>query len=78
MQRVHTIVSSLVCVFLLSLVPGAGAQQIKCRSTAAMVKAVTSPDYHAVTTRYRGPRFPILIDRASAPVSRGSKGLRHL
>ena len=49
----RTMSLSLVCVFVLSFTTTAGAQQIECRSSAPLVKAVTSPDNHYVTTRFQ-------------------------
>ena len=47
----RTMSLSLVCVFVLSFTTTAGAQQIECRGSAPLVKAVTLPDNHYVTTR---------------------------
>jgi hypothetical protein len=43
----------LACMFVFGFSAAARAQQIECRSSAPMVKAVASPDYHYVTTRFQ-------------------------
>jgi hypothetical protein len=43
----------IVSLFLLGLPPDIAAQQSECRGSAPNVKAVTSPDYHYVTTRFQ-------------------------
>jgi hypothetical protein len=52
-MKVMKISLPLVCVFLLGHTAVARAQQVECRGSAPLVKAVTSPDYHYVTTRFQ-------------------------
>lgn len=53
MKMMSTIVWLGASLVVVGGVREAGAQQVECRSLAPVVKAVTRPDYHAVTTRFQ-------------------------
>ncbi|HEX2444127.1 MAG TPA: hypothetical protein VHJ77_09295 [Vicinamibacterales bacterium] len=68
------ILASALCMFLLGCSGNAAAQQIECRSSAPLVKAVTSPDNHYVTTRFQfdTPNLQPLLTTSIFVNSRGS------
>jgi len=45
--------SLMLGVVIFGFAPSSFAAPIVCRSTASTVKAVTDPDYHAITTRFQ-------------------------